>query len=86
MKERTRTWRLPPCPPYDVEGTESWLYDMALQGWMLEKDGLFFGVASFEKKNPASIRVIVNKKVPKMSEKIPHLFFALSVGFPPTDK
>ena len=37
MKERTRLFRLPPCPPYDVEATESWLEDMAAQGWMLEK-------------------------------------------------
>lgn len=56
MRERTRTWRFPPCPPYDVEGTESWLCDMAFQGWMLEKDGTFFGVASFEKKKPAEVR------------------------------
>lgn len=56
MKQHNRTWRLPPCPPYDVEGTESWLADMASHGWMLEKDSFFFGIASFEKKEPASVR------------------------------
>ena len=56
MKEQARICRLPPCPPYDVEGTESWLSDMAAQGWMLERDGVFFGVASFGKKGPAAIR------------------------------
>ena len=56
MKQHNRTWSLPPCPPYDVEGTESWLSDMAANGWMLEKDSFFFGIASFEKKEPASVR------------------------------
>ncbi len=31
-------WRFPPCPAYDVEGTESWLSDMAAQGLVLGKD------------------------------------------------
>lgn len=56
LKSRTRTGRLPPCPPYDVEGTERWLGDMAAQGWRLQKDGLFFGVALFEKRPPAAVR------------------------------
>ena len=44
---KDRIWRLPPCPPYDVEGMESWLSDMAAQGWKLEPDDFFFGIASF---------------------------------------
>lgn len=54
--ERTRTWRLFPCPPYDVEGMESWLGDMAARGWMLEKDGFFLGTASFVRGEPAHVR------------------------------
>ena len=33
--------RLPPCPDYDVEGTECWLTDLAREGLLLKKDGLF---------------------------------------------
>ena len=28
MRIKDRLYRLPPCPPYDVEATESWLEDM----------------------------------------------------------
>lgn len=40
--------RLIPCPVYDVSGTECWLEEMAEQGWMLQEDGFFCGVATFE--------------------------------------
>ena len=53
---KDRIWRLPPCPPYDVESTESWLSDMAAQGWKLEPDDFFFGIASFLKTDPAPVR------------------------------
>ncbi|MBQ6059272.1 MAG: DUF2812 domain-containing protein [Clostridia bacterium] len=56
MRAKTLLWRLPPCPAYDVEGTESWLTDMAAQGWMLEKGSFLLGVASFEKAKPAAVR------------------------------
>lgn len=49
-------YRLPPCPSYDVEGTESWLEDMAKKGLWLAEDGLFVGVADFWKREPANIR------------------------------
>ena len=39
--------RLPPCPDYDVESTECWLTDLAREGLLLKKDGLFAGVAVF---------------------------------------
>ena len=52
MRIKDRLYRLPPCPPYDVEATESWLEDMAAQGWMLEKNNIFLGVAAFEKAEP----------------------------------
>ena len=36
---KTRALRLCPCPPYDVEGMESWLSDLAARGLLLEEDG-----------------------------------------------
>ena len=56
MRERARIFRLPPCPPYDVEGTESWLEEMAARGRLLEKDSIFLGFAGFEKADPAPVR------------------------------
>lgn len=51
-----RTYRLPPCPAYDIEGTESWLESMAEQGWFLNESGFFAGIAIFEKGTPKSVR------------------------------
>ena len=51
-KEPKAVYRLIPCPRYDVSGMECWLSDMARQGYMLQKDGLFAGVATFEKGIP----------------------------------
>ncbi len=56
MKERSLTYRLPPCPSYDIEGTECWLEDMASKGLLLTEDGIFFGFAQFEKTAPRSVR------------------------------
>ena len=56
MKEKTRIRRLPPCPPYDVEGMESWLSDMAAQGWQMEKKTLLFDLIAFQKAAPQSVR------------------------------
>ena len=50
------TYRLPPCPSYDVEGTESWLSAMAEKGYVLAKDGFLFGFAAFEKAQPQKLR------------------------------
>lgn len=44
--------RLPPCPIYDVESFQTWLSDMAAQGYLLDRDGFFFGFASFEVATP----------------------------------
>ncbi len=44
--------RLPPCPVYDIEGFQSWLSDMARQGYLLDRDGFFLGFASFEVTTP----------------------------------
>lgn len=49
-------FRLPPCPDYDIEGTESWLTDLAAEGLHLAKDGFFLGIGCFEKGEPAAVR------------------------------
>ena len=52
----TRIHRFPPCPAYDIEGTESWLQDMAARGWMLYQWHPNLGFAAFEKEAPRTIR------------------------------
>lgn len=52
MPEPKYTYRLPPCPAYDVEGMEAWLEDMASEGLMLTADGFFLGFAGFERRKP----------------------------------
>lgn len=52
MSERT-VYRLPPCPAYDVEGTESWLSDLSAEGLELKREGFFCGIASFRRTEPA---------------------------------
>ena len=56
MPEPKRVNRFPPCPLYDVEGMESWLEDLAKQGLILTKTGLFCGFAEFEKLDPKPMR------------------------------
>ena len=49
-------YRLPPCPAYDVEGTESWLSEMAEKGFVLTRDGFFEGFENFKKTEPQPLR------------------------------
>ncbi|MDD5918746.1 MAG: DUF2812 domain-containing protein [bacterium] len=49
-------YRLPPCPAYDVEGTESWLSEMAKKGFVLTRDGFFAGFGIFEITEPQPLR------------------------------
>ncbi len=55
-KEPKLVHRLIPCPEYNVSGTERWLSDMAEQGLMLQNDGFFWGIATFEKTAPQRIK------------------------------
>jgi len=55
-KERHHSYRLPPCPSCDVEGMESWLTEMAEKGMILIKDGIWFGIAAFERGEPKALR------------------------------
>lgn len=73
---RKRLYRLPPCPDYDVEGTESWLEDMAKQGWLLAQDGVFLGVAAFERGEPQALRYRL------AAAKEPTGIFSASMGYP----
>lgn len=56
MPEPKYTYRLPPCPAYDVAGTEQWLGEMAAQGYRLTRDGFFLGFGSFEVAAPQTMR------------------------------
>lgn len=60
VKKRIR--RLAPCPAYDVEKIESWLSDMAKEGWILEKDGDMFGWLAFVKEAPQSVQYRLEPK------------------------
>lgn len=61
-EKQRRTRRIAPCPGYDVEKVESWLQDMAREGWHLEKDGDIFGLLSFVKAAPQSVRYRLEPK------------------------
>lgn len=55
-KEPKLAHRLIPCPQYDVSGMECWLSDMAKQGLILQNDGFFAGIATFEKASPQNVK------------------------------
>ena len=49
--------RIPPCPDYDIRGTEAWLEQMALEGYILCEGHAFqYGFAYFETGTPRRIR------------------------------
>ncbi len=56
MPEPKYTYRLPPCPAYDVVGTEQWLTEMAARGYLLTRDGFFCGFGSFAVTTPQTMR------------------------------
>jgi len=60
--------RLIPCPVYDVSGMEYWLEEMAERGWMLQKDGFFCGIATFEQSEACTVhyRLAAAKKSTSM--------------------
>ena len=60
--------RIPPCPDYDIRGTEKWLEKMALEGYILCQGHAFqYGFAYFETGEPRRIRYRITpaKKVPQ---------------------
>lgn len=54
--------RLAPCPHYDVERIESWLTDMASEGFHLEKEPTFMGFFAFTKGEPKNVRYRLEPK------------------------
>ncbi len=49
-------YRICPCFAHDVEGIQTWLEDMAAQGLVLEADGTFLGIFTFQKTTPKKYR------------------------------
>ena len=49
MSEKSYSYRLAPCPSYDIDGMQGWLAQMAQKGLHLSSDGFFAGFAIFEK-------------------------------------
>lgn len=56
MKDKKKIHRLLPYPSYDVESMQSWFEEMAMEGWHLEKDGVFMGIVSFERGAKKQVR------------------------------
>ena len=56
IKKWKYSYRLSPCPAYDIEGIESWLDSMARKGYFLSGDKYYPGVFIFEKGNAKFIK------------------------------
>lgn len=58
-----------PCPSYDVERIESWLQDMAKDGWVLEGQSAYWlGFFTFVKTEPQKIRYRLEPKTDRHSD------------------
>lgn len=55
-KKRKSIYRLPPCPSYDIEGTESWLESMAERGFFLSEEGWIDGALRFDSGEKKKVR------------------------------
>ena len=70
MKEKIgkHTFRLPPCPAYDIEGMESWLSDLAMEGLFLTEEGFFGWIGHFvyDTPRPARYRLEAARKSTSM--------------------
>lgn len=55
-KKIKRSNRLCPCNPMDIEGIQTWLEDLALEGLILEQESVFCGFWSFEKTAPRRVQ------------------------------
>ena len=55
-KEPKLVYKVIPCPPYDISGMECWLSEMAEQGLILQKDGIFCGIVTFEKSEHQKVK------------------------------
>lgn len=62
-KKVQRRWRQAPCHSYDVERLESWLQDMAKEGWHLDKcSESWLGFFPFKQAAPQSFRYRLEPK------------------------
>ena len=70
MAEKVKKRRLlEPCPAYDVERIESWLQDMAREGWVLEGQSAYWlGFFTFVKADPQEIRYRLEPKTERHSD------------------
>jgi len=55
-QEPRYTYRTCPCFAGDVEGIQTWLEDLAAEGLLLEADGTLFGVYTFRRAAPCTVR------------------------------
>ena len=53
---RQFTYRIPPCPWYDIKSMELWLEEMASGGLFLGREGIVPGLVAFEKGSPKTVR------------------------------
>lgn len=67
-KKEKKLHRLPPCPDYDVERLESWLQDMAKEGWLLEKGDIWFGIFTFVQAPSQIVRYRLEPKPKNITE------------------
>lgn len=56
MKEKQTIHRICPCHQYDIEGIQTWLEDMAKDGWILENGGYGLGTFTFNRSQPIQCR------------------------------
>ena len=64
MFNTKKALRICPCNSYDIEGIQSWLEDLSMDGLSLEKDGYFGGVFTFLRTTPKKViyRLVPVKK------------------------
>ena len=62
-----KSYRICPCNAYDIEGIQSWLEDLALEGLVLERDGYFGGFFTFAQALP---RPVIYRLIPVKKENI----------------
>lgn len=70
MADKVKKRRLiEPCASYDVERIESWLQDMAKEGWILEGESAYWlGFFTFVKAEPREIRYRLEPKTSRHSD------------------
>ena len=56
LPRRDVVYRFAPCTPYDIEAMESWLGELAQQGLLLCRDGVWGGLVRFERARPRRVR------------------------------